>query len=452
MPQDPTVSNALPKVLSDFEILVTKYNGQIINITQNVTAISIYESIFSPFMYGDMLVVDNSAMASVFPFIGQEKVRVTWTRGEATAQKDFYIYDVNDMKTTTEGTGSYTLSFTSEKQFRNQISMFSKAYKGNTADIIKNVYDEWLIPPGSNKTLQLRATGASSHNVVFPYIKPLAAINMIQRNAVAEDGTPMFVYESMYSDDTVLDSMKQMLEKESVFTIEPTPMGVSDPEPVRGLQKFDGQIYNTVLERGYETLKRTGNGVFASQITAVDIAARKAEINDFSFREHAKPIGNDWVSAYFQFDQNRIHTQYNTKMRIMYKNSLAYDDGDFPNLTGLDELEEAVINSYMSRLRTANLLAHVNSAPEIMVGEMITYNKERFSPKLNEGDDPYDKVNSGKYLVSAIHHHIRNKEYTMSMELVRDGIGEEADLYNNQEVNLGTPPRQRVSILDYSGD
>ena len=448
--QDPTTSNALPKVLSDFKVLLTKYNGQIIDITQNVTAISIYESIFSPFLYGDMLVIDNSAMASIFPWIGQEKVRVTWSRAETTAEKDFYIYDINDMKTTTEGTGSYTLSFTSEKQFRNQINMFSKSYKGNTADIIKNVYDEWLIEPGSNRTLELKTTGASSHQVVFPYIKPLAAINMIQKNAVAEDGTPMFIYESMYSENTVLDSMKQMLEKEPIFKIEPTPMGVSDPEPVRGLQKFDGQIYNTVLNRGYETLKRVGDGVFASQITAVDIAARKAEINDFSFREHAKPITNDWVSAYFQFDQNRIHTQYNTKMRIMYKNSLAYEDTDFPNLTGLDELEVAVVNSYMSRLRTVSVLAHVNSAPEVMVGEMVTYNKERFSPKLNEGDDPYDKVNSGDYLVAAIHHHIRNKEYTMSMELVRDGIGEEADLYANQEVNLGTPPRQRVSILDYS--
>jgi hypothetical protein len=355
------------------------------------------------------------------------------------------------MKTQTEGTGSYTLTFTSEKQFRNNISLFSKSYSGNAADIIKNVYDEWLIEPGSNKKLKLNTTAAASHNVVFPYIKPLAAINMVQENALAEDGTPMFVFETLYSEDTVLDSMKRMLEQEKVFTIEPVPMSATDPEPTREMNKYDGQIYSTLMEQGYETLARTGNGVFASQITSVDIAARKADITDFSFREHAKPIANDWVSAYFAFDDNRIHTQYNTQNRIMYKNTLAFGDDEFPNLTGLDELEVAIMNSYLSRLSTVSVLAHINSAPEIESGKVVEYKKERFSPKLAPADDPDDKVSSGNYLVASIHHHIRRQEYTMSIELVRDGMGKEADLYNNQEVNLGVPPRRQVSILDYSG-
>jgi len=448
---DPNLQNAIPKVLSEFTILLTKYNGQVIDISQNVTAVSIYESIFTPFLYGSMTVIDNSAMASVFPFIGQEKVRISWVRAEARAQKDFYVYDVKDMKTQTEGTGSYTLTFTSEKQFRNNISLFSKSYSGNAADIIKNVYDEWLIEPGSNKKLKLNTTAAASHNVVFPYIKPLAAINMIQENALADDGTPMFVFETLYSEDTVLDSMKRMLEQEKVFTIEPVPMSATDPEPTREMNKYDGQIYSTLMEQGYETLARTGNGVFASQITSVDIAARKADITDFSFREHAKPIANDWVSAYFAFDDNRIHTQYNTQNRIMYKNTLAFGDDEFPNLTGLDELEVAIMNSYLSRLSTVSVLAHINSAPEIESGKVVEYKKERFSPKLAPADDPDDKVSSGNYLVASIHHHIRRQEYTMSIELVRDGMGKEADLYNNQEVNLGVPPRRQVSILDYSG-
>ena len=448
---DPNLQNAIPKVLSEFKILLTKYNGQVIDISNNVTAVSIYESIFTPFLYGSMTVIDNSAMASIFPFIGQEKVRIGWVRAEARAQKDFYVYDVKDMKTQTEGTGSYTLTFTSEKQFRNNISLFSKSYSGNAADIIKNVYDEWLIEPGSNKKLKLNTTAAASHNVVFPYIKPLAAINMVQENALAEDGTPMFVFETLYSEDTVLDSMKRMLEQEKVFTIEPVPMSATDPEPTREMNKYDGQIYSTLMEQGYETLARTGNGVFASQITAVDIAARKADITDFSFREHAKPIANDWVSAYFAFDDNRIHTQYNTQNRIMYKNTLAFGDDEFPNLTGLDELEVAIMNSYLSRLSTVSVLAHINSAPEIESGKVVEYKKERFSPKLAPADDPDDKVSSGNYLVASIHHHIRRQEYTMSVELVRDGMGKDADLYNNQEVNLGVPPRRQVSILDYSG-
>ena len=35
----------------------------------------------------------------------------------------------------------------------------------------------------------------------------------------------------------------------------------------------------------------------------------------------------------------------------------------------------------------------------------------------------------------------------MSIELIRDGMGEEADLYNNETPDFGSPPRKRQSVL-----
>jgi len=62
------------------------------------------------------------------------------------------------------------------------------------------------------------------------------------------------------------------------------------------------------------------------------------------------------------------------------------------------------------------------------VGQTVTYNLVRFKPRLSNDEEQLDLVNSGKYIVSAIRHYIKDAEYRMSVELIRDGIGEKAQL------------------------
>ena len=101
----------------------------------------------------------------------------------------------------------------------------------------------------------------------------------------------------------------------------------------------------------------------------------------------------------------------------------------------------------MSRMDSTVVNIYMNSVPAIAAGVTVEYTKQRFSPKFNRDEDPTDKVNSGIYLVSSVRHYIRNNEYTMSIELIRDGMGKEADLYNNETPDFGSPPRKRESVL-----
>jgi hypothetical protein len=89
----------------------------------------------------------------------------------------------------------------------------------------------------------------------------------------------------------------------------------------------------------------------------------------------------------------------------------------------------------------------MNSVPDLEVGKTVMYTQPRFSAKLNPKEDSNDKVHSGKYLIGAIRHYVKNLEYTMSIELIRDGMGAEADFYPNGAPNVGAPPVKRKSIL-----
>ena len=139
-------------------------------------------------------------MLSTFPFIGQEKLRVEFDRGGKSVEMDFRVIGVYDVKGQLDGVGTYGLRLSSEKQTRNAISLFSKSYRGNGADIIGSIHSEYL-----KSEVDLKVKAKRDYNIVFPYITPLAAINMVQKNVMAEDGTPMFLFENLYTRKTVLN-------------------------------------------------------------------------------------------------------------------------------------------------------------------------------------------------------------------------------------------------------
>lgn len=451
---DPNVIKKIPKKLRGLRVFIERYNKSLVEITNNITEISIYESIFSPFLYGEIIIVDNSAMLSKFPFIGQERALIIWEREDKKIEKIFSVTDVFNVRQVNETTGAYGISITSEKQMRNAISLFSKSYKGNSAEIIQKIYKEFLL-----EDLDLKVQGFLSHNIVFPYIKPFQAINMIQKATPAEDKTPMFVYDTLYGDGPVLDSMKNMLKKESVLLIDPKNAVSLDPKySLPDVEKFRNQAYEVAINRAYNTLDQLGSGIYACQTLSVDIGERTYTVTDFDFTKHAPTVGGkDWISTFFTFDDvinsenpngvlvNGIRS---TKAPVQYRNARAYED--FPNLNTVDENLVAGMRSYAKRLISTSVNVHMNSVTDLEAGKTVDLRWYRFSPKL-QNEDPEDKINSGKYLIASLRHYIKNNDYTMSLELVRDGINQEAELYvNGAPPNFGNPPRVRKSLLaDY---
>lgn len=451
---DPRVLELTPKKFKGIGVVIERYNQGTVDITGNITEISLYESIYTPFMYGEIIIIDNSAMLSTFPFIGQERVLITWEREDKKITKVFRVTDVFDVKQINETTGGYGISITSEQQVRNAISLFSKSYKGNSSEIIEKIYKEFLL-----KDLDVRATGYLSHNIVFPYIKPLQAINMIQRATPAFDKTPMFVYDSLYEEKPILTSMAQMFEQEPVVEIDPKNTVATDPSvSSTNIDEFRNQAYDVSINRAYNTLDQLGSGSYACQTLAVDIGSRSYNVTDFDFTKHAPTIGGkDWISTFFTFDDVLNSTNpdnvlvngiRSTSAPVQYRNANAYDD--YPSLSTVDENLVAGMRSYMKRLKSTSVNVYMNSHTDLGAGKTVNLKWYRFSPKL-QNEDPDDKVNSGKYLIAALRHYIKNGEYTMSLELVRDGMGEDAELYvNGAPPNFGNPPRKQKSLLaDY---
>jgi len=236
-----------------------------------------------------------------------------------------------------------------------------------------------------------------------------------------------------------------------------------------------GQIYNIRVTKAYDTLSQISAGAFASTIMTVDVSDRRIENKSFSFRLHAPPISNSVVSNFQSIEPSQynvtrgskkeIHQMYETKNTIVFKNlfSFANDESDrnaenitHPNLNSLNPLDKAIIDSYLTRIRyTTSVFIEMDSISYektergrgFGVGETVDLFFPKFSPKLKESDEGIDLVNSGKYIISTLRNYITKKEYKMSLELIRDGMGENSTFEPQPSIDI--QPRETSQIYEY---
>ena len=420
-----------PNGIRNIAIDIENHKGDVYDITGTVSEISLYESIYVSYIHGDMAVVDNSNMLSDFPFIGQERVRIRWERDEKISEREFLITKVSSISRNRDGFGVYGLKITSEIQMRNATSLFSKSYRGSGDKIIKDIFSEHL-----NTELVGKTKAKTSHNIVFPYMKPLQAVDMVMKNVLADDNTPMFVYSTFYPNETRLESFAEMYAKEPTMKLKPTKPTNDQPDgqATEGSLKQRGVVYDMAISRAYDIFDDINKGAYGSFVTIADASTSEYQRPQFDFKKEAPTLASEWITSDYTQEGEPLNNIPNTTNNYLYRNQYAFNT-DLPNLNTVDDFDISILNSYTDRHAMTVLKVYIDSVAYVLetgepfgVGQTVDYVLPKFSPVLGEEDRKDDEVNSGKYIVSAMRHYIKGKEYTMSLELIRDGVGEIANL------------------------
>jgi len=112
------------------ECKIASTSGVIVDVTDLVSTINIFENIFKTSITGDIALVDTKNLLSTLPIIGQEKLILKLSTPQhpeplydRTTTIDFtehplYIYKVDNKVKVNENTDAYTLSFTTAEAIR----------------------------------------------------------------------------------------------------------------------------------------------------------------------------------------------------------------------------------------------------------------------------------------------------------------------------------------------
>lgn len=413
--------------VQEFQCAIVSHSNSVFDVTQYVSNFQIFESIFEPSLTASMTIVDNTAMISTIPIIGQEVVTLFYRYKDVDVELAFRVTEIQDIKNVNDNTGAYSVKLVSDKRYRSAVNLFSRSYRGKNTEIVAKIHEDFL-----NEPVDVISNGGTSHRIVYPYTKPYAAIELILQNTFGEDKTPLFLYETVNDNSVKLQSYGDMLTRDD-NTVELRNINMINTDPTgqaqRNLPAQNQNVFDQIIKRGYKTFDNLKKGAYASFVTSFDISGKEYSEERFDYKQHApnlSPDLKDPISDSFLITEEKPNDLFNSRQLYFQKDSLAYESPDVGNIYQVDNLSKAAMISYRSRMDSQFVAIAADSNTDLQVGNMVALNFRRMRPNLDNEED-IDLVNSGEYLCTGIKHQIRSGKYSIIVEAQRFGTNSEAE-------------------------
>ena len=284
--------------------------GGVVDHDQILT-IDIFEDMTKPTLYATLVLADTLDLITKLPIIGEEKVELTIeTPGisEPTTFK-FRCYRVSNVDVFSNGKGiGYTMHCVSEEHLRN-ISILRSHMSGLISDMVSTILTNNLAtqkPFYQEKTI-------GNENLIFPKLKPLAAIDFLRQRAVSSEhkSSPYVFFENQYGftfatiQGIFEKGLKEINTVGREFSFKQNPMVdlQRQTESFRSILNFQ-IVYNS------ESYRKLQQGAFKMITQTFDIATKQFEKTDFNLEEKfaslaadakkAIPNSSSWISEFAQ--------------------------------------------------------------------------------------------------------------------------------------------------------
>ena len=461
-------------------------SGAVFDLKTMVMEINLYEDVFSPTMYGDIIITDAINAIEKFPIYGTEiitiKLRTTQLENEwgNLIYKSFQLYKVSNMILNGDREAIYKLCFTSLETYRDKTAYLTNRFSGDTATLARRIYNQHINKIENNASTQLKRIEAlqrgnanstplyvgdlnnsSKHGNTITYVSnywtPFQNLNYIAKNTVGNSlKSPSFLfYES--NKGFYFTSLEWNVDRRKSFeeyhflpeSMKDFPRrSLSDNYTGNLLPEAYTKINDMKVASRIDILKYYNSGALANSVMSYEFSTKK--IREFTF-----DLMKNWDD--YKHTGGGIPIPYNTApnpfSRRVWKatdlnrfGDISADDvvpssGDmFETNPSTDAYTSTNVNKlsragqrlgYLTGFDQFTFELTVPGRTDIEVGACIDILYPSVGEKLTDtAGDIYDEMLSGRYLISSIHHRINYDDHVMYMEVVKNGINK----------SLGTEP------------
>lgn len=127
-----------------------KYDGQFIDIQNQLLEFRIEENVGNVFMNGEVLMNDSVGLINTFPIVGDELIEIWWkTPGDDYSMNKVFmrVYAVANRERYQDRAEGYVLRLTSPANIRNQEANVMGSFTGTPSEIAQKVYQNYLQMP-----------------------------------------------------------------------------------------------------------------------------------------------------------------------------------------------------------------------------------------------------------------------------------------------------------------
>ena len=415
--------------------------GRFINLTDYLAEINIYEDMFSPFMYGNMTIVDSRNLLKEVPIVGDEYlvVKIKTPSTNSFISKMFRIFSVSDREIVRDlNTQTYILHFVSKEAVLDSLKPLYKSFNGKISNVVSQIFNDYLSNTRTLETIKdkLELTNEKTKLVVFPETQnnvkfvspgwtPAKCINWCAGKSIPSEGKACNYLFFESNKNFYFVNVEKLFEINNVTTAINLGKYFYKVNSVKHNEDITDKMF---IAEDFQIIKTTDhlsnyeNGYLANRLITLDVINKKYEFHDHDhvdkFKTYKHSQGDKSIPL-FAFDTPRnpvtnikfypihpglhsVSDNVNEKMPIIHGNRL----------------------SNLLELSNFKITINVPGRADAEVGAMLYFSFPDISPKA-ESDisrTNEDKYYSGNYLVTAIHHKINLYKHTMTMELVKDAL------------------------------
>ena len=427
-------------------------------ITDQVIEFSIYESVESAFLSGEMTIVDGVNLINMLPLTGFERLEFKlYTPGEKRGY-DFSVLSGHPMMITgirskamlKDRIQSYVLEFCSIERVKNDLTRVKRAFSGTTDNAVLSICRDNL---ETKKNIIIEETKTNA-KYVAPRIKPVAAIKEIgmmseskkfnsQGYMFYETGTGFHfkTYESMFCNAG--GSPKPVRARYS-----PKIVNYRDERGEKDVDNALTSVMEFKVKSQYDTLRHLNYGTFANNTITHDNYNKTFTIDVFDYHmnyekeNHLEEGDRNGVVPFFNFSNGKTISDYpEIKTYFVSGTDKVHNSYDYLGRkinSGKRISQKAALSSIVLEIKVPGFTG-------LSVGEVIHFTHPSFKEMKNASEKDHDPRLSGRYLITSIRHMVDlkvNKRHTMVLELVKDSFQQKypddtIDLFTNQENEEG---------------
>ena len=415
-----------PKTISDWNCEFTNYKGDSEELSGIIKQMSIYESIYNNCMFGSILIDDGTGMIEANGIVGSGLEQfhfeiVTPNSSSAKTsnlEKEFKIDSISagiKTKTHTE----YNIGISSPYLFVNNQKKISRSFMKMTASEIAEYVGTSVLEFGSYLWTDF-VVSPSLHEkqIVVPNWNPFQLLNFLAKNSVSAKGEANYLF---FENN---DGFKFMTVDElksgdimRAFTLKSQPSQIA--EDARGFTVDNSMMENYSEQSRFNISGGQVSGQYGASILTHNILEKSLESYEVEYDGEKDVVLAEGIGL--NGPKDAPYADFNVKQHegFMSANYLygIHDKGEKSHYPHYDMKK--------TEMRTNTIKFDVPGDTNCWAGDVVML---RIPTNIHVHDLPEDQYLTGKWLVTAIHHKINNKEYVMTLECMKDGFFGDPDM------------------------
>lgn len=423
------------------KLYLTAFSGATYDITEHRIDFFYYEDLFMGAITGTLDLLDAIDYPQLMPLIGEETLTVVLGRQDEGGQFQegellpdlelkFRVYKVSGRQIQNEKVQNYRLHLISEEFIKNLKTKIYHGWKSKKySDMVAEVYARYI---QIDKPITIEPT-KYEQDFTASNLSPFEFFNMLAARSISDaDGSESFTF---YQDREGFHfkSIGSLLLGATQEIYSNAPHQILIPSTGRFAAKdlpIDIDIKNIehyFWNNQHDILKNIESGMYAQNLTTVDIVRQKFEFLDFDLNSEYESFPHVDKERFFTDSLDALSSpKAHTKLMSTNK-----DHDIVPHIVARDatikpyKLEEYAMRrtSHMNQFNNFRLGLTVSGDPRRKVGDIIQFDLPQVTGDVHENSpQELDRYFQGKYLVISIKHHLAQGAYTMEMEIMKDSF------------------------------